>query len=94
LTILGSFKYSHAAGKTSAEKHADDIQEDAIFLLASQTKLSTAVSALQLVEQGLIKINDNVEKWLPEFARQPVLRGFDAEDKPILEDRNVPITLW
>lgn len=91
---LGSFKYSHAVGKTSAEEHADDIQEDAIFLLASQTKLLTAVAALQLVEQGLIEINDNVEELLPELARQPVLRGFDAEDKPILEDRKVPITFW
>lgn len=92
--ILGSFNYSHAVGKTSAEEHADDIQEDAIFLLASQTKLLTAVAALQLIEQGLISINENVEELLPELAKLPVLRGFDAEDKPILEDRNVPITLW
>jgi CubicO group peptidase (beta-lactamase class C family) len=93
-TILGSFNYSHAVGKTSAEPHANDIQEDAIFLLASQTKLLTAVAALQLVEQGLIKIHDNVEELLPELAKQPVLRGFDTDDKPILEDRNVQITFW
>ena len=91
---LGSFNYSHAVGKTSAEEHADDIQDDTVFLLASQTKLLTAIAALQLIEKGLININDNVEELLPELARQPVLRGFDAEDKPILEDRNVPITLW
>lgn len=62
--------------------------------MASQTKLLTAVAALQLVEQGLIQIHDNVEELLPELARQPVLRGFDADDKPILEERNVAITLW
>jgi len=93
-TIVGSFNYSHAVGKTSMEQHATDIQDDAIFLLASQTKLLTAVAALQLVEKGLIKIHDNVEELLPELAKQPVLRGFNADDKPILEDRKVPITLW
>jgi len=46
------------------------------------------------VEKGLIKIHDNVEELLPELARQPVLRGFDADDKPILEVRKVAITLW
>ena len=46
------------------------------------------------MEKGLIKIHDNVEELLPELARQPVLRGFDADDKPILEVRKVAITLW
>lgn len=68
-TSLGSFKCSRAVGKNSAEKHADDIQEDAIFLLASQTKLLIAIAALQLIEQSLIQIHDNVEEWLPELSR-------------------------
>jgi len=44
--------------------------------------------------ERLIKIHDDVENLLPELAKQPVLRGFDAEDKPVLEDRKVAITLW
>jgi CubicO group peptidase (beta-lactamase class C family) len=63
-----------------------------VFLLASQSKLLTAVAALQVVEAGLIGIDDDVGKLLPELARQPVLRGFDNNDLPILEERKVVIT--
>ena len=90
--LIGSFEYSHAAGKTSAEDGAADIKEDAVFLLASQTKLLTAVAALQIVEKGLIAFDDNVEELLPELAAQQVLTGFDEDDKPILVARTEPIT--
>jgi CubicO group peptidase (beta-lactamase class C family) len=61
-------------------------------LLASQTKLLTAVAALQIVERGLIAFDDNVEKLVPELAEQQVLTGFDGDDKPILEKRTEGIT--
>lgn len=70
---------------------AADVRDDAVFLLASQTKLMTAVAALQVVERGLIGPDDNVEKLLPELAEQQVLTGFDGEDKPMLEERKAPI---
>jgi CubicO group peptidase (beta-lactamase class C family) len=90
--VTGSFQYSHAAGKTSAEEDAADIQDDAVFLLASQTKLLTAVAALQIVERGLIAFDDDVAEILPELAEQKVLTGFDEEDKPVLEERREAIT--
>jgi hypothetical protein len=61
-------------------------------LLASQTKLLTAVAALQIVERGLIAFDDDVEELLPELAGQQVLTGYDADDKPVLEKRTVGIT--
>lgn len=90
--MTGSFKFSHAAGKTSMEEGAADVQDDAIFLLASQTKLLTAVAALQVVERGLITFDDNVEELLPELAAQQVLTGFDEDDKPVLVERTEGIT--
>jgi CubicO group peptidase (beta-lactamase class C family) len=90
--LTGSFQYSHAAGKSSVEDGAADIQDDAVFLLASQTKLLTAVAALQVVERGLIGFDDDVAELLPELAKQPVLTGFDEEDKPVLEERKNAIT--
>ena len=63
-----------------------------MFLLASQTKLLTAVAALQVVERGLIALDDSVEELVPELAVQQVLTGFDEADKPVLEARNGPIT--
>lgn len=92
-SCLGKLDYSHAVGKMSLEEGAADVDQDALFLLASSTKLLTAIAALQVVERGLIGLEDDVAALLPELAEQPVLRGFDGDDKPILEDRKVPITL-
>ena len=63
-----------------------------MFLLASMTKLLTSIAALQLVEAGLIKLDDDVSKILPEVGQQKILKGFDG-DTPILEDRKKPLTL-
>ncbi|KAI7547258.1 beta-lactamase family protein [Hortaea werneckii] len=86
----GSFTYRHAVGK---HDHPNDqpVQEDAMFLLASMTKLLTSIAALQLVEAGLIKLDDDVSKILPEVGQQKILKGFDG-DSPILEDRKNPLT--
>ena len=74
------------------EEGAADIKDDAVFLLASQTKLLTSVAALQIVERGLIAFDDSVEELLPELAGQQVLTGFDDDGKPILEARTEKIT--
>lgn len=84
-------------GKTSVDKtgDAEDIQEDAVFLLASQTKLLTAFAAMLVVERGLIGFDDDVSELLPELGGQEVLVGFedDGEGKAILEERKGAITL-
>lgn len=72
---------------------SDQIHEDAEFLLASQSKLMTTIAALQLVERGLWGLDDDVSSKLPELTEQPILKGFDADDKPILEQRKNKITL-
>ena len=46
--------------------------DDAIVRLYSMTKPITAVAYMQLEEQGLIHLEDPLEKWLPEFADTPV----------------------
>lgn len=48
---------------------------------------------MQLVEQGKLSLEDDVRDALPELRELKVLKGFDAEEKPILEDVDVPITL-
>ena len=97
----GSFQYSHAVGKTSVDKtdtsDAKDIQDDAVFLLASQTKLLTAFSAMLVVERGLIGFDDDVSELLPELGEQKVLRGFEDDgqggERAVLEEREGKLTL-
>lgn len=55
------------------------MHEDAIFRLASMTKPLVAVTALRLVEEGKLGLEDPVTKYLPEFrpkladGREPVI---------------------
>lgn len=67
--------------------------EDAVFLLASQTKLLATISALQMVEKGQFGLDDDVSDKLPELGEQPVITGHDDKGEPILEKRKNPITL-
>ena len=46
---------------------------DAIFQIASMTKPIVSVAALQIVEEGTIKLNDPIERWLPELGDRRVL---------------------
>ena len=87
----GSFTYKHAVGYNNIGS-PEPITEDALFLLASQTKLLTSIAALQIVEKGLFGLDDDVASQLPELAEQPIIKGFDDNDKPILEKRKNPIT--
>ncbi|KPM45688.1 hypothetical protein AK830_g782 [Neonectria ditissima] len=48
---------------------------------------------MQIVERGLIGLDDDVRSLVPELDAMQILTGFDSDDKPILEDNTKPITL-
>jgi CubicO group peptidase (beta-lactamase class C family) len=66
---------------------------DTLFWVASCTKALTSAAALQLVEEDLIQLDDPVGRWLPQLSAPLVLKGFDADEKPIVEPAREPITL-
>ncbi|KAK1067287.1 hypothetical protein LTR74_006491 [Friedmanniomyces endolithicus] len=85
-----------ATSKNVGKSHypnATPIQPDAVFALASQTKLLTTIAALHTVDAGLFALDDDVCSKLPELASQPILKGFDDNNKPILVERKNGITL-
>jgi CubicO group peptidase (beta-lactamase class C family) len=51
---------------------------DTIFRITSMTKPVTAVAAMILVEQCRLRLDDPVDRWLPELADRKVLRAIDA----------------
>jgi CubicO group peptidase (beta-lactamase class C family) len=56
---------------------------DTLFRIASMTKALTSVAALQLIEQGRLKLDQTVASVMPEFGALQLLEGFDG-DQPRL----------
>jgi uncharacterized protein YbbC (DUF1343 family)/CubicO group peptidase (beta-lactamase class C family) len=66
----GQVIYRKAYGNRALEPSREVMTLDTIFDLASLTKVvATAPAVMQLVEQGKVRLNDPVEKYLPEFAQ-------------------------
>lgn len=65
-----NFIYRRAAGFADREAGMP-MREGSIFRLSSLTKPIVSATALAMVERGLLKLNDEVTKWIPEF--QPAL---------------------
>jgi CubicO group peptidase (beta-lactamase class C family) len=47
---------------------------DTLFRIASMTKPVTSVAALMLMEEGKLRLEDPITKWMPEFADMKVLK--------------------
>ncbi len=58
------------------------ISNDNLYYFYSLTKLITAVSALQLAEKGLLKLDDYVYKYIPTFFNQKVNIDGEIVDSP------------
>lgn len=55
------------------------LPRDAIFRIASLTKPIAAAAAMILVDDAVLRLDDPVERLLPELADRRVLRSIDAE---------------
>ncbi|KAI5457414.1 beta-lactamase/transpeptidase-like protein [Mariannaea sp. PMI_226] len=85
--------YDGSAGRIDFDVDSKPFQTDSFCWMASVTKIITITCVLQIVERDLIKLEDDVRPLIPELAAMQILRGFDSEDRPILEDNTKPITL-
>ena len=66
-----------AIGMTAAGGR-DPMRRDTIFRIASMTKPVTAAAAMILVEEGKLRLDEPVDRWLPELADRKVLRALDS----------------
>jgi methyl acetate hydrolase len=83
--------YSGAAG-TNGVGRSEPMTVDTIFWYASMTKALVAAGAMQLVEQGRLKLDEPASDILPELAAVKVLDGFEADGSPKLRPAKRPIT--
>src|SRR5437867_4092679 len=66
----------HAFGRRRVDQDAL-LEVDDLFSVASLTKPIVAAGVLQLCEAGLLELDDEVGKYLPEFAEPRVLTSYD-----------------
>src|SRR5215813_14469385 len=84
--------YEGAAGLRALDQPAV-MTGDTVFRIASMTKAITSVAAMQMVEQGKLKLDEPVPGIDPTLASPQVLEGFDAAGEPRLRAAKRPITL-
>ena len=66
----GRVVYRKAYGNRALEPRRETMTVDTVFDLASLTKvIATTTAVMQLIEEGKIRLNDPVAKYLPEFAQ-------------------------
>jgi len=61
-----------------AREATDRFRNDSIFRIASMTKPITAAATMMLIESGRLRLDDPIERWLPELAHRQVLRKISS----------------
>jgi CubicO group peptidase (beta-lactamase class C family) len=56
----------------------DAIERDTLFRVTSMTRPVTAVALMILVEECVLRLDDPIDRWLPELANRKVLRKSGA----------------
>ncbi|HEX3887627.1 MAG TPA: serine hydrolase domain-containing protein [Phenylobacterium sp.] len=65
---------------------------DTLFRIASMTKPVTSIAALMLMEEGKLRLEDPVTKWLPELADLQVLKDAQGPlDQTYPSPRNITV---
>jgi CubicO group peptidase (beta-lactamase class C family) len=65
-------------GTKSIDKSAP-MRRDTIFRIASLSKPVVAAAAMLLVEDCKIRLDDSIERWIPELAKRRVLKSLASE---------------
>jgi CubicO group peptidase (beta-lactamase class C family) len=71
---------------------ADPVRRDTIFRISSMTKPITAVAAMILVEECKLRLDEPVDRHLPELADRKVLKKLDGSlDDTVPADRAITV---
>ena len=84
--------YEGCAGKRELGKD-QPMTTDSVMAIFSTTKAITGTALMQLVEEGKVRLDDPVKKYVPEIAEIQVLEGFDAAGQPKLRAPKTDITI-
>ncbi|RJQ88185.1 serine hydrolase domain-containing protein [Amycolatopsis panacis] len=91
LVARGDDVRAETAGTLDAEGAAP-MTADSIFRFASITKPITAAAVLMLIEEGVLGLDEPVQRWLPELADRVVVRTPESPVGDVVPARR-PITV-
>ena len=74
----GKIVYQQAYG--TANEKGDQLDNDAIFRIASQTKAITSTAVMMLWEEGKFQLDDPISKYIPEFGAAQILDTYSGSD--------------
>lgn len=73
----GEVAQVNAVGKRDIEA-GKPMTRDTLFRIASMTKPITSIAALMQMEDGKLRLDDPIAKWIPELADPKVLKAADG----------------
>ena len=68
----------------------ESLQENSIYRIWSMTKPIIAIAMMQLVEEKLIKLDDPINNFIPEFSNLKVLKNPTSTINELNELKNMP----
>jgi CubicO group peptidase (beta-lactamase class C family) len=71
--------YHEAFGRSSTVR-STPMARDTIFNMASMTKPVTSVAIMMLIDEGKLKLDDEVAKYLPKYKNPVVISRFNDAD--------------
>ena len=79
VTYKGEPVYRYHNG-TRDDERSIPVQGDELYFLYSATKVITCTVALQLLEQGKLRLDDPVSKYIPEYGTLSILPQKSSSD--------------
>src|SRR5438876_5041403 len=77
---------------TQAIGDSPSMRRDTIFRISSMTKPITAAATMILVEECKVRLDDPVDRWLPELAERQVLKRLDGPlDDTVPANRSITV---
>jgi len=75
---IGGRTEIHAGGRRAVEPDSPPMSADTLFRIASVTKPMGGALTLSLVQDGVLSLDEPIERWLPEAGKARVLVAPDA----------------
>lgn len=92
ITDRNGLLYEGGFGERAAGSGVE-MTPDTVCMIASMTKAVTGTAAMQLVERGVLNLDEPAAKWAPYLGEVQVLEGFADDGSPQMRPPKRAITL-